>query len=362
MSGGLVLLALPLLLMGAGVFCSVRGYRLAFSIFTGAAVFAVCGICALGGPIGAEEQRLSYTGAVAEIVSYDDITVMNAPPALVLIMKICAVFSREPVVFPLVTAVLQSVLAAAAVYCRCASPYAAGVVLTACFIPAYFAGSGAFTAALIAVFASKYIEERRFFRFSAVMLLAACFDAAAVIPVFLYILLFSKNVYMSALRSFVCAAAAVMFPGIIDGIYGLFGAGQYAQYPLSVPSAVFAVLGAAALAAMKPLLIARSEKSELLISEIVCGGCFALAGVFDGRLSALALIMLMQSVIPVVPDAFDIGQKFTSLMFREKKKTAARTFGIVCCVIAAGICAYSVFAGGFGAERYDEALKAVIAV
>ena len=134
MSGSLVLLALPLLLMGIGVFCSVRGYRLAFSIFTGAAVFAVCGICALGGPIGAEEQRLSYIGAVAEIVSYDDITVMNAPPALVLIMKICAVFTREPVVFPLVTAVLQSVLAAAAVYCRCSSPYAAGVVLTACFI------------------------------------------------------------------------------------------------------------------------------------------------------------------------------------------------------------------------------------
>ena len=132
--------------------------------------------------------------------------------------------------------------------------------------------------------------------------------------------------------------------------------------PLALPSAVFAVLGAAALAAMKPLLIARSEKWELLISETVCGACFALAAVFDGRLSGLALIMLMQSVIPLVPDAFDIGQKFSSLMFREKKKTAARTFGIACCVIAAGICAYSVFAGGFGAERYDEALKAVIAV
>lgn len=362
MSGSLVLLAIPVLLMGIGAFCSTRGYRLAFSIITGAAVFAVCGICALGSPIGAEEQRLAVIGAAADIVSYDDITMLNAPPAFVLMMKICSVFTHEPVVFPLVTAVIQSVLAAAAVFYRCSTPYAAGVVLTACFIPAFFAGSGAFTAALIAVFASKYIEERRFFRFFAVMLLAACFDAAAVIPVFFYILLFSEDALSTALKAFVTAGAVVVFPGIADGIFERFGGGRYSECRLSAVIAVLAFLTAAASAAMKPMLVARSKRNELLVSETVCAAFFAAASVFDGRLFGLALIMMMQSVIPVIPDAFDIGQRFTSLVFPAKKKTAARIFRIVCGVLTATVCAYLVLGGDLGAGRYDEALKAVISL
>ena len=356
MSGSLILIAVPVLLMGAGAFCAARGYRLAFSIITGAAVFAVCGICALG----SDDQMYAAIGASAEYIPYDDITLIGAPPAVTLLIKICAAISPGNDIFPLVMAVIQSLLAAAVVFYRCETPYAAGAVIAACFIPAYFAGPDAFTAALIGVFASKYIEEKRFIRFTAVMLFAACFDAAAVIPVFFCILLFSENVYTSALRSFVFAACAVLFTGITDGIYNMFGDGRYAACGISPVCAAAAVLAGAAAAAMKPMLVNRSKRNELLVSETVCGALFAVAAVFDGRFFGLSLIMLMQSVIPVIPDAFSIGQKFTVLMFPEKKKTASWTFCIVCCAALAVICVLFVYFGGFGAGRYDTALKAVI--
>lgn len=348
--------------MGIAALCSIHSNRLVFSIITGAAVFAVCGICALGGPVGDEAQRYEIISAAEQYIPYDDIPIINAPPAMSLLIKLCSAFPAQTNIFPLVMAVIQSLLAAAVVFYRCETPYAAGVVLTACFIPAYFVSSGAFTAALIGVFASKYIEEKRFFRFTAVMLFAACFDAAAVIPIFFYILLFSENIYMSTLRSFVLAASAVIFTGLTGALYEMFGAGRYAFGSISLPCALIIVLVGAGAAAMKPMLVNRSKRNELLVSETVCGALFAAASVFDGRLFGLALILLMQSVIPVIPDAFAIGQKFTVIMFPQKKKTAGRTFRIACGVLVTAVCVCFVFAGDFGAERYDTALKAVIPV
>lgn len=362
MLGSLVLIAIPLVLMATGALCSARDYRLVFSIITGAAVFAVCGICAFGGSLGAEEQAYAAITASAGYIPFDDLTLIGAPPAVTLIIKICAAFSQEPYFFPLVMAVIQSLLAAAAVFYRCETPYAAGAVIAACFIPAYFAGSGTFTAALIGVFASKYIEEKRFFRFAAVMMFAACFDTAAIIPVFFCILLFSENVYISALRSFVFAACAILFTGITDSVCNMLGDGRYAVCGISPVCAAAAVLAGGIAAAMKPMLVNRSKRNDVLISETVCGALFAVAAVFDGRLFGLAAIMLMQSVIPVVPDAFAVGQKFTVLMFPEKKKTASRNFVMICAAVLAVICVCFVFFGGFGAERYDTALKAVISV
>ena len=175
----------------------------------------MCGICALG----SDDQMYAAIGASAEYIPYDDITLIGAPPAVTLLIKICAAISPGNDIFPLVMAVIQSLLAAAAVFYRCETPYAAGAVIAACFIPAYFAGPDAFTAALIGVFASKYIEEKRFIRFTAVMLFAACFDAAAVIPVFFCILLRCGHSCLRRARCFspasrtgsiICSATADM--------------------------------------------------------------------------------------------------------------------------------------------------------
>jgi hypothetical protein len=91
-------------------------------------------------------------------------------------MKICSAFSTETFVFPLTAAIIQTFLAVYAVNTLCDRPYSAAGVFLFCFITAYFAGSPAFTAALAALIASRYVEERRFFRFAAMMLAAALFD------------------------------------------------------------------------------------------------------------------------------------------------------------------------------------------
>jgi len=358
----IILIGVPLFIRIFGAVCAKENRKGLFCAAFGFSVFAVIGLGSLGGLIGADSARYNLLNAVIGTVPFDSLGSTDASPAFLLLMKICSAFSTETFVFPLTAAIIQTFLAAYAVYTLCDRPYSAAGVFLFCFIPAYFAGSPAFTAALAALIASRYVEERRFFRFAAMMLAAALFDMSALLLIPIYFIFLIPNIYISSAASAVLAALAVLFPDAVTGVYGFLGTGKCTSAAFTVPCAVFACAAALIGVLMYAMFANLHNDCEKLVSVLSCGAAFSVAAVFEPRLFALTQMLLMMSSVVLAPEAFRIGGKFVEILFPKNKTVVRYVFLAVCVLAEIGICAYLVIGDVFGAAVYDSAFLAGVSL
>lgn len=360
--GNLILAAIPVLLALLGKFCAAKEQKAVFCLIFGAAVFFTAGI---GGVTGAEAsgydgQRLVTLAALTENMAVSTVMGLSFPPAYTLILKICLTAGIGIRGFMLVIAALQGFLAAAFIYNRPGSPYAGAVVFAGCFLPAVYVGSNVLTAALICLFGAKYIEERRFFRFAAVMLAAACFDISAVLLIPVWFITVVPNNWAAMLISALLAASALL-PGVTGAVYGFLGEGLYVPHETPIPAAVTAVAAALLFTLMTAMFRNRSEQTARLVPAFSCGAVFAAAGIFEPRLFGLSLMTLAMSAAVIAPDAHYIIRKFTLIVFPDNKKAAGAAVDAVCCLAVTALCVYFVLSDCFGSSYFGTMLFGEVA-
>ncbi len=348
----ILLIAIPLLLRAVGSFCERRDSRLLCCAAAASAVFMICG---LPGLAGLWDSAYDTFGADIRNVPFGELGSLGIPPANALLMKLCAFFGDDPAVYPLVTAGLNAVLAGYAVR---NAPYHGSSVLCFMFIPAFFCRSGALTAALICTIAAVYIQERRFFRYAALVLLAACFDMSALLTLPLYFVTLIPGAFVPAALAVIIAALVMIFPGALDGVYGAFG-GMCEIFPAPVFWAVISCIAAAVLMLMYAMFRNREGKYERLVPVMLCGAALTAAAAGDGRLCVPAMLLLMQAAVPLADEAFAIGSKFVGIMFKENQKTAQTVFLAVCVTAEAVLCACLIYSDAFGASVYGAAVETV---
>ena len=351
----IILIGVPILIRIFGAACSIKNRKALFLAVFAAAVFTVVGLGTTGGLIGGDAARYSLLNAMIGTVPFGSIGDIDASPAYLLIMKICSVFAPDGSVFPFVIALIQTALAVYALITACGKPYSGAGVFLFCFIPAYFAGSTAFTAALIALIASRYIRDRRFFRFAALMLAAACFDMSALLLIPIYFIFLIPNIYISTGVSAMLAALAVIFPDAVTEVFDFLGNGKCTAFAYTAACAVFACIAAVVGMLIYAMFANRKNDCEKLVSVLSCGAAFSVAAVFEPRLFALTQMLLMMSAVALAPETFEIGKRFVEILFRREKKTAVIVFMAVCVLMEAGICAYLVIGNVFGAAVFDTA-------
>ncbi|MBO6230170.1 MAG: EpsG family protein [Ruminiclostridium sp.] len=354
----IILIVVPVMLRVIGAVCSKTDRKGLFCAAFAAALFCVTGLGTLDGLIGADAEKYSLLVPAIGGIGFDALGNIGASPAYLLIMKICSAFSTESFVFPLVIACIQTALAVYAVFNRCSSPYSGAAVLTFCFIPAYFAGSAAFTAALIAVIASGYIEEQRFFRFAALMFAAACFDMSALLLIPVCAVMFFGNIVIATAVPVILAVLAALFPEAVTAVFGFLGADRCTTADMPVACAVIACAAAASALLIYKMLANRSGDHERLVPAIVCGAAFSVVTVSEPELFAFTQMLLMMSAVVLAPEAFDTGEKFVGIVFPEKRETSQTVFLIVCAAAETAICAYLVLGNVFGSDVFETSFLA----
>lgn len=341
----IILITVPLLLRIIGIICEKAEKKALFLAAVAVSVFACIGLGSLGGFIGADAVRYPLDAGM---------TSLGTPPAYVPLMKICLAIMPDPVLYMAVIGCINTALAVYAVSVCCTGPYSAAAVLTFCFIPVSFAGSAPFTAALICLAASREFRERRFFRFAALMLAAACFDSSALLLIPLYLVLIIPQPVVSAVMSALIAALAVFFPEYTGYIFDFVGKGAYVTAEVPVLCAVIAVIAAISALLMYPMFKNREGRYETLVPVLSCGAAFTVTAVSDPRFFAPALMLLMMSSVTLAPEAYEIGKKFVGIVFPGSK---TETIFLAACVSAGAlICAYLVLGDVFGASALDAAL------
>ncbi|MBR5091779.1 MAG: EpsG family protein [Ruminiclostridium sp.] len=356
----IILIVIPLLICLFGFVCKKADKRLMFCAASAAVVFAVCGISFINGFPEPESDSYSLLSLLSGSISFDSLGAIDAPPAYLLIMKICTAYSNEPLVFPIAAACVQTVISAYALYNCTDSPYEAGAVLTACFLPVYFAGSALFTSALICLISVKYVRERRFFRFAAAVLAASCFDMSALLLIPLYFVIIIPKPLISAIFSALAAGLAVIFPAVTETVYTMFGDGRYSIPGSSVLCTVISVIAALISLLMYRMYRNREGRYETLVPVMICGALLSAAALWKAELSGIAFMLLMMSAVPLAPDAFSIGTRFVQILFPSEKNTSAKVFAATCVAILTGICTALVLGDTFGASAFDAVIAEVI--
>ncbi len=348
--GNIILVMLPLLTGAAGYFCEKKEQKALFSLICGGIVYFVSAAGAVNGQM---HDVLVMTAGRLPVAS---LGIIDAPPAYLLILRICLGAGIGAGGFATVQALLHSFLTAAYIYEKPGVPYAGAAVLTALFLPLVCFDANIFTAVLICLFSARYAEERRFFRFAAVIFIAACFDASVLllIPVWL-ISLIPKN-YITLPLAAGIAAAAVYFPGAAEAVTGFLGNGSCARMRTPLPLAVCTCAAALVLMLTAAMYRKRSEMTARLIPVFITGSALSAAAVFVPELSVPAQAALALSAAALAPDALAIFRRFMVIMFPKRKKAADFTALAIFAALTAGLCAYIVFSDCFGSSGFGISL------
>lgn len=352
MLGNIILLCIPTALWAFGSFCGHRNRKALFCV-----IFGV--IMCVGGTVGAvmnEKATLDVLYTYIHYVSYDSIGSMGAPPAYMLILKICSEFTDNMNIFLAVNACIQAILAGVFVYTRCSVPYAGAVVFSAGFMLTAFVGSSFFTAALICALATKYIKERRFFRFAAMILAASCFDISAVLLIPLWFVTLIPNVYVTAVISAVLAALAAIYGDVTASVFGFFGYNLTTGTEVSVPCAVFACIAAIICLLMHRMIANRDEKLTYLIPFAALGASLSVAGIWNGMLFPVSVFLLAGALTVLAPEIYDLFHKFFGILFPDKPYTVGIAVNAACFIAVNGIYIYTLFAGCYGSGIFGQFL------
>lgn len=242
-------------------------------------------------------------------------------PAYIYGSQLIGMFSSDYRVLTVVWSLLSTLVLMLYIYKYCY--YTAPSAITAAasglwFL--YFTDFTFFFGIIIAAFAFRYASEKRFVRFLAVMLLAACFDLRLLLLIPLYVIFITKPTlyHIPAAAALGGLLLIVDFSPVFGAVFGYpaerNGAGIF------MPAAIIAVCIIAAL--MAKILMRRSSYNASMITVMAVSAVLAVGAIADERFLVLALACFYPAALTLVPEIIAAFKSILTLTFREKKRPA----------------------------------------
>ena len=186
-----------------------------------------------------------------------------------------------------------------------------------------------YTALMVVLFAVRYIEQRRFFRFAVFVLLASTFHISALVMLpFYFILRMPMNKITLPVFSALCAAAFLKS----EAILGMVTKVAYKQHGLTSveviqgtrpgPCIAFLVFLAVCLICYKPL-VRRQPYNAFLINLLYWGTFFELVGIKHAIVSRLALFFMTPAVILLSAELTELFKTVLQRLAKNKRPLAA---------------------------------------
>ena len=341
-----VIAALPFLLAGAGFICRGGRRKALYCGVFGLLIFL--GAVLLKG--GAFYEKTNALFGILPKISFSSMARLAEPPAYAVTAKAVSALSGGADIFFLITSAIGSAAAAYLVYSRCSVVYAGGLafVLTGFFLCREWNGC-IFWAALICGFAMRYACEKRFFRFAAYIVFAACFDMSALLLLPVYFMLIPENPVFTAAFAAVTASSALLFPEYRDRLFtSLYG--RFSPVSQEIPALI--AVGAVTLLALclmaYKLMKQRGEYPMLCLRLLFFGAAFSLLSLFDSRFFPAALMTLLPASVTLTSELFGVASSLMELTFKERRKGAFAVTAAVFLVIYGIYYMFLISSGVFG--------------
>ncbi|WMJ83503.1 EpsG family protein [Oscillospiraceae bacterium LTW-04] len=186
-----------------------------------------------------------------------------------------------------------------------------------------------YTALMIMLFAFKYVEQRRFFRFAIFVLLASTFHISAIVMLpFYFILRIPMNRMTLPIALVLCGIALLGS----ETVLGMVTKVAYKQHGLTSvevihgtspgPGIAFLVFLVICLVLYKPL-VQRRPYNTFLINLLYWGTFFELVGIKHAIVSRLALFFMTPAVILLVAELVELFKKNIQSITRSAGQSLA---------------------------------------
>lgn len=193
-----------------------------------------------------------------------------------------------------------------------------------------------FLAALVVLYALRYIGEGRLLRFAAYILFACTLHSSAVIMLLFYFVLKIKPTYITAV---LYIAATVLLYIYSDELLSFatryIYSGYSENYELSngLPLACTIAFGALTALAflLRKMLLLREKNNAILINCMFFAFFFELIGTKHAVVSRLSIYFLLPAALLLLPEIFEVLHLLIKLTFRQKRQylIAAGTAAVV---------------------------------
>ncbi len=202
-----------------------------------------------------------------------------------------------------------------------------------CFVnPAFFMGI------IISAFGYRYASERRFTRYIAIMLFAACFDLRIIALIPFYLVFITKPTVYHIPAAVIVGGVLMLFD--ISPVLGIFPGFSAERTETNMFLSVVITAVSALIAITAKIIVRRGDYHGTMVAASAVAGAFALGSFFDGRLLYISSVCFFPVSLVLVPETVMIAKSIIALTFRKKKTPVFIIGGILLCF---GVMAYHYF-------------------
>lgn len=324
--------------------------------FCCAAVFAALfAVGALRYRVGYDYDEYSALYQALPFTSSDELAAMKTEKGFLLPMSWLAVFFPDSrVMFAVISAVAAAAVAVFIYKYSSVPAVSVLMLITTGLLFNSFNFIRQFLAALVILYAVRFVMETRFLHFAVYAFLACMLHSSALVMlIFFFILKIRPN----GIVTVIYAASAVLLYIYSDELVSFamrFVYGEYAADPemttgLPLACAIgFGVMTALAFL-LRKMLIQRNKNNDILINCMYFAFLFELIGTKHAVVSRFSIYFMLPAALLLMPEIFAILHKLIRLTFREKKQYIAAAAAAA--VIGLGLC--GLFYGTLLGDNYN---------
>lgn len=185
---------------------------------------------------------------------------------------------------------------------------------------------------MFAAFAFRYASEKRFVRFTALMLLGVCFFPVLLYIIPLYLIAATKPRIIHIVLGIASGAALIYFD--FGGFFSLLGIEDYTVFPFYEYFPVLSISVCVLVLITKKIVARRNRYNETMITVALISAVLSMGMINDPRFFIFAFICFFPAGVTLVPEIISVLRAIISLTFKDKKRPVLITGGIILAALA----------------------------
>ncbi len=206
-----------------------------------------------------------------------------------------------------------------------------------------------FLGLITSAFALRYAFERRFVRFSAILLLASCFlpEAILIIPLYVFFIIQPSVWHLPV------AAGTAFLLLVTDITKDLEFLGKTTDNSTDIVIPLVITLVCVFCCFAMKIIARRSSYNLNIIIVLLVATILSAGAMNDSRLMKYALICFFPAALTLIPEIISVVKALISLVFKEKKLPVLIVGGVLLTTLTVFLYGYVLKSGVFEIPTYE---------
>lgn len=332
------------LLMGAGGLICLKGKRRGLYCLIASVLFLSFTLLFHGSSVSVIGKAFNEAASV----STEELGGLSAPLGISFIGKLFSTLGIGNNILIIALFTLSAAAIGLYLYRYCGNPaIGATALVSSGFIFVVTEDIPLFIAALLICGGIRYAYEKRFFRFSAFVLLAACFSPSVILLIPMLLLFYGNNLIIKWCLGTALALVLTALPYKKELFSFIYGVGAVNETKLPLYGAVVIIVFALLCSLMRKMIKLRSETAYHAVGFMIFASLMSVPAVFCGGFMPVFICMCMPPLMTLSSEVLPIIGTILEKTFPERKKSAFITGIIISSVAALALFTAALLSGVF---------------